>query len=112
METSPAGRRVASRFVAGDDLADAVSVARGLNAEGIAVTLDHLGESVTSLEEASRARDVYPQVLQTISDSGIDGNISLKLTQLGLDLDSGECRRNLEHLVRRAAELKSFVRVD
>jgi len=112
METLPTARRLASRFVAGDTLGEAIAVARKLNAEGIAVTLDHLGESVTTIEEASRARDVYLEALDTIRDSGIQGNVSMKLTQLGLDIDSEACRVNLEQLVRRAAECKSFVRVD
>src|SRR5690349_16101063 len=112
METSRAARRLASRFVAGETLAQALTVARGLNSEGITVTLDHLGESVTTLAEARRARDVYLETLNAMHDAGIQGNVSLKLTQFGLDIEPVECQRNLEQLVRRAAELKSFVRVD
>jgi proline dehydrogenase len=112
METSTAGRALASRFVAGETLPEALTVAQRLNSEGITVTLDHLGESVTTIEEARQARDVYLQALSAIDEAGIEGNVSLKLTQFGLDLDPVECHRNVEQLVHRAAELQNFVRVD
>ena len=86
--------------------------AAGSTREGITVTLDHLGESVTSLEEAAAARDVYLRTLSAIHETGIQGNVSVKLTQFGLDFSYDQCRANVEQLVRRAAELKSFVRVD
>jgi proline dehydrogenase len=112
METSRAARRLSARFVAGDTLADAVAVSRRINQEGIMVTLDHLGENVTSLEEAAAFRDVYIQALEALVRGGIDGNVSLKLTQFGIDMSGSACRRNVEMLVRRAAELATFVRVD
>jgi proline dehydrogenase len=112
METSPLAKRLARRFVAGDTLDQALAVARHVNSEGIAITLDHLGESVTSLEEAAEARDEYLRALSAIHDSGIQGNVSLKLTQFGLDFSYDQCRANVEQLVRRAAGLNSFVRVD
>ncbi|HEY1496017.1 MAG TPA: proline dehydrogenase family protein [Candidatus Solibacter sp.] len=98
--------------MAGETLEQALAVARQLNQEGITVTLDHLGESVTSLEEAAEARDVYLRTLEAIHAGGIRGNVSLKLTQFGLDLSYAECLANVDQLVRRAAELGSFVRVD
>ena len=112
METSTAAQRLATRFVAGEALEGALAVGRKLNAEQIEVTLDHLGESVTSLEEAAEARDVYLRTLNAIHESGIRGNVSLKLTQFGLDFSYDQCRANVEQLVRRAAEQDSFVRVD
>ena len=112
METSSTAQRLATRFVAGETLDNALDVSRRINAENITVTLDHLGESVTSLEEAAEARDVYLHTLSAIHNSGIQGNVSLKLTQFGLDFSYDQCRANVEQLVRRAAELKSFVRVD
>jgi proline dehydrogenase len=112
METSPLAKRLATRFVAGDTLDEALAVARRIGSEGIAITLDHLGESVASLEEAGEARDVYLHALSALHDSGIQGNVSLKLTQFGLDFSYDQCRTNVEQLVRRAAALKSFVRVD
>ena len=112
METSPIARRLATRFVAGETLDDALAVATKLNSEGITVTLDHLGESVTSLDEAAAARDVYLHTLDAIHDKGIQGNVSLKLTQFGMDLSYDQALANVEQLVRRAKEVDSFVRVD
>jgi proline dehydrogenase len=112
METSPLAQRLATRFVAGETLDQALAVSRHLNSEGITITLDHLGESVTTLEEAAQARDVYLRTLSAIHDSGIRGNVSLKLTQFGLDFSYDQCRANVEQLIRRAAELNGFVRVD
>lgn len=112
METSSAAKRLATRFVAGDTLEQALDVSRRLNDEGITVTLDHLGESVTSLDEAASARDVYLRTLTAIHDSSIGGNVSLKLTQFGLDFSYDACLKNVEQLVRRADSLESFVRVD
>src|SRR5260370_25755376 len=112
METSPVAQRLATRFVAGRTLDEALEVCSRINAEGITVTLDHLGESVTTLEEAAAARDVYLRTLSAIHESGIQGNVSLKLTQFGLDISYEQCRANVQQLVGRAAELKSFVRVD
>jgi proline dehydrogenase len=112
METSPTARRLATRFVAGESLEEALAVANGLNAEGITVTLDHLGESVNSLDEAAAARDVYLSTLDAIQSGGVQGNVSLKLTQFGIDLSEAECRSNVERLVARAAAYGNFVRVD
>lgn len=112
METSPLAQRLSTRFVAGQTLDQALAVGRKINSEGITLTLDHLGESVSTLDEAAAARDVYLRTLSAIHDSGIQGNVSLKLTQFGLDFSTGRCRANVEQLVQRAVELKSFVRVD
>jgi proline dehydrogenase len=112
METSSLAHRLATRFVAGETLDQALAVARRLNAEGITVTLDHLGESVSTLAEAAQARDVYLCTLDAIHEHGIQGNVSLKLTQFGLDLCYEECLANVDRLVHRAAELGSFVRID
>ena len=105
-------RRVSARFVAGEMLEEALAACRQLNREGAATTLDHLGESVTSLEEAAEARDVYLRTLRALCAGGIQGNVSIKLTQFGMDIGAADCRANVEQLVRLAAELGSFVRVD
>jgi proline dehydrogenase len=112
METSAAARRLSSRFIAGNTLDDAIRVSRRVNGEGIKITLDHLGENVASLEEAAAFRDVYCETLERLVHEGIDGNVSLKLTQFGMDFSEEACRANVEILVRRAAELGTFVRVD
>jgi proline dehydrogenase len=112
METSRWARRLSARFVAGDNLPDALATCQRINAEGIAVTLDHLGENVTSLEEAAASRDAYLQALAQIANLKINGNVSLKLTQFGMDLSLADCTANVEALVRQAAALGTFVRVD
>jgi proline dehydrogenase len=112
LETSAAARRLAARFVAGETLEEALAVGCRLKAEGIELTLDRLGESVTSLDEAAAARDEYQRALEATQQSGAEGNVSLKLTQFGLDLSEDACRANVEQLVRRAAQLGGFVRVD
>jgi proline dehydrogenase len=112
METSRWARRLSARFVAGDNLSDALATCQRINAEGIAVTLDHLGENVTSLAEAAASRDAYLRALTEFGNLKINGNVSLKLTQFGMDLSLAECRANVEALVRQAAAMGTFVRVD
>jgi len=112
METSSLAGRLAKRFVAGETLEQAIAVSRRLNQEKISVTIDCLGESVTSLEEAARACDVYQATLTALHESGVEGNVSLKLTQFGLDLSAEECHRNVDRLAASAAAYGLFVRVD
>ncbi len=112
METSHWARRLSGRFVAGDNLAEALATCQRINREGIAVTLDHLGENVNSLAEAAASRDAYLRALTEIGSLGINGNVSLKLSQFGMDLSLDQCRSNVEALVRQAAAMGNFVRVD
>jgi len=112
METSAIARRLAARFVAGDTLADALEAGCRINREGISLTLDHLGENVTSLAEAEASRDVYLRALDELSGHGINGNVSLKLSQFGIDISEQACRANVGQVVRRAKELGNFARVD
>ena len=112
METSTAAERVTSRFIAGHTLEREVAVARRLNAEGIAASLDHLGESVKSLAEAERSRDAYLSALDQIASLGLDATVSVKLTQLGLDFSEAECRANVEQLVQRAKAIGTSVEID
>jgi proline dehydrogenase len=112
METSSLAKRLSRRFVAGETLGEALAVSQKLNSEGLTVTLDHLGESVSTPAEAAEARDVYVRTLDAIQNSGIHGNVSLKLTQFGLDLSYEQCLANVAQLVDRAAQHKTFVRVD
>ena len=102
----------AARFVAGESLEDAIEAARTLNEAGIRVTLDHLGESVSHATQATEAVDEYLKLLEDIDASGVDANVSLKLTQMGLDIDADLCLANLEKIVAKAKELDNFVRVD
>jgi len=105
-------RRLASRFVAGETLADAVDVTRQLNGKGMLVTLDHLGEHVGSLAEAATARNAYIELLAEIAGRQLHSSISVKLTQLGLDVSEPECFANLRTVVETAERSGRFVRVD
>ena len=112
METSAIARRLSSRFVAGETLAEALAIARSMNSAGISVTLDHLGENVTSLAEAGASRDEYIRALEEIRAAGLQANVSIKLTQFGIDIDEEACRENVATLVGVAARHENFVRVD
>ncbi len=112
METSSLSHRFTRRFVAGDTLEQELSVLRDLNGQKILATVDRLGENVTSLEEAARSRDAYIGVLNEIAARGIDATISVKLTQVGLDLSLDACMENVRKLVARAKELSNRVEID
>ncbi len=112
METSAIARRLSSRFVAGETLAEALAIARTMNSAGISVTLDHLGENVASLAEAAASRDEYIRALDEIRAAGLNANVSIKLTQFGIDIDEEACRENVAMLVAVAARHESFVRID
>ncbi len=107
-----AARRVAHRFVAGESLDAALEAVRELNGEGFRVTLDFLGESVSDLDEAERAATAYEESIVRIADSPASATISLKLTQLGLDIDLDACVANLERILTTAERHDSFVRID
>ena len=111
-ESSRLGQRLSSRFVAGTEIADALAVTEALNAQGIAVTLDSLGESVTSEVEAYRAAEVYHRVLDWIGTHKASAHISVKLTQMGLDLSPEVAHTIAEELARHAAAAGSFMRID
>jgi proline dehydrogenase len=112
METSPAVTRLTSRFAAGLTLDDALAVSEKLRRERILVSLDHLGESVTSLKEAGDSLDSYLEALGRLSSGGFDASVSIKLTQFGLDLSETACRANVERLVGEAARHGKMVEID
>ncbi len=103
---------LASRFVAGEQLGQAIEVARELNGSGMRVSLDLLGEGVTAAAAAERAAAAYIGLLEAIAASGVDSNISIKLTQLGLDIDRELCGAHLRKILDKAEELGNFVRID
>lgn len=105
-------RRMAQRFVPGEDLVPAIDAARNCNRAGMAASLDHLGENVITRENAEQARTAYIATLDEIANQNIDSNVSLKLTHLGLDLGEEFCAGQLRIVTTRAAELRNFVRVD
>jgi len=112
METSPLADKFTKRFVAGHALDDAVAVSRRMNQERILVSLDHLGESVTSLKEAESSRDAYLSALDQIAALQLQATVSVKLTQLGLDLSEPECEKNIASLVERARQIGTLVEID
>jgi proline dehydrogenase len=105
-------RAAARRFVAGEALDDAIAVVRALNSRGMAATLDLLGESVGSIEGAAQARDQILAVIDRIAAERVNANVSVKLTQLGLDINFAHCRANMVSLLERAAPHQMFVRID
>ena len=102
----------ARRFIAGETAAEAIEAARALDARGMAVTMDLLGESVTSLAKADAATRDYIGVIDAMTAAGVGRNISLKLTQLGLDVDKAIAVDNLRKILERAESAGFFVRID
>ncbi len=107
-----ASRRMARRFVAGESLEEALAAARALNQAGRMVSLDYLGENVANEAEARQAAESYAAMFDRIAGEKLDANVSLKLTQLGLDLSEPLCQDLLESIIARAASYNNFVRVD
>jgi proline dehydrogenase len=105
-------QRLSSRYIAGATLDDAVRVVRELNAAGKAATVDVLGEETGSAAEAEAIARHYLEALARLDGEGLDANVSVKLTGLGLDVDPDLCRANLEAVVRDAAARGNFVRID
>jgi proline dehydrogenase len=112
METSPAADQLTSRFIAGHTLEREISVCQRLNRDGYLASLDHLGESVTSLDEAERSAGDYLNAMGRIAGLGLAATVSVKLTQLGLDFSEAECEQNIARLVARAAEIGTTVEID
>ncbi len=113
-EKSALGKRISGRFVAGTEVDDALRVAQSLNRAGLGVSIDNLGENVTAPEEARHSAGLYKQLLTEISARGLNANVSLKLTHMGLDVDPQLAYDNVSALVAQAASMqpKNFVRVD
>jgi proline dehydrogenase len=105
-------RGFARRFIAGETLAEAIAAARVLEGRGLAQTLDYLGESVSSEKAAAAATREYLAMIEAIVAAGIGRNLSLKLTQLGLDVDSGLALANLRTIASAARDTNTFVRID
>jgi proline dehydrogenase len=108
----PIVRRISERYVAGAELEDACRVVKQLNDAGKMATIDVLGEEITQREEALEIASEYQHVFATIEREGLDSNVSVKLTALGLKLGYDFCRDNVAAIVRGAAERSNFVRID
>jgi proline dehydrogenase len=111
-ESNPLGQRMSKRFVAGNFVSDGVKVTKELNKRGIAVSIDNLGENVTNTDEARDSSKLYHQMIDEITTGGLNCNVSLKLTHMGMDVDEKLCRDIVSDLVDHAARVNSFVRVD
>ncbi len=111
-ETSTLGRRMSARFVAGFRIEDALSAATVLGSQGLAVTLDSLGENVATPDQAHQAAQRYHWILDSLAQSRMDANVSLKLTQMGMDLGPQVAADVVSALVDHAVQANSFVRVD
>ncbi len=111
-EASRMGRRLSSRFVAGMRPEEVLEVAAALNRQKTSVTLDSLGENVHSPEEAFRSADIYHGLLEAIAQRGLDANVSVKLSQMGMELDPPLAERIVRELTEHARRVGSFVRVD
>ncbi len=103
---------MSSRFVAGMEIEDVLRAAAKLNGQGIAATLDSLGENVHTPEEARHAADIYHRLLDAIHQRGLNANVSVKLSQMGLDLDRDLAFGIVDALVQHAVALDNFVRID
>jgi proline dehydrogenase len=101
-----------ARFVAGETLAEALVALERLRDAGLRTTVDVLGEAVTSVDEARAAADDYLATLDALAAGGLDRNVSVKLSQMGLAIDADVCRANVERILHRAAEREAFVRID
>jgi proline dehydrogenase len=108
----PLVHKLAQRYIAGSTLEDACRVVKSLNGEGKMATIDVLGEEITGDNEARAIAQAYRDVFETIDRQGLDSNVSVKLTGLGLKLDYDLCRENLKSVVREAARRGNFVRID
>ena len=108
----PIVRRIADRYIAGTELSEACAVVKRLNAAGKMATIDVLGEAIRRPDEARAIAAAYDDVFDAIEREGLDSNVSVKPTALGLELDLGLFRENMEAVVRHAAESGNFVRID
>ena len=108
----PLAHTVANRFVAGEDTQAAINTTRQLNQKGMLVTLDYLGESVTSAQEANIARDEILNLLDEIQAQNVQAGVSVKLSQIGLKVDQNLAQENIRMIVQRAQEHQNFVRID
>jgi proline dehydrogenase len=111
-ERSSIGRKMSDRFVAGMSVDDVLAACQRVNQEGIAATLDSLGESVTTEAEAQKSADIYHQLLDAIEARKLNANVSVKLSQVGMDFDPALAERIVGEMVEHAAAVHSFVRID
>ena len=108
----PLANKMASRFVAGESLDHAIEVVKELNKRGINATLDHLGENVTTPDDAVRAAEEILHIIERLDAEGVSSGVSIKLSQIGLIIDEVICQQNLRRILDLAQEKSIFVRID
>jgi proline dehydrogenase len=106
------GQRLSRRFVAGTTIEDALAATQATNKLGLSVSVDNLGENVTNAEEARHSAQLYHQMLDQMNAQGLNANVSLKLTHMGLDVDESMAYEIASGVVQHAAKINSFVRID
>jgi proline dehydrogenase len=106
------GRRLSRRFVAGTTIEDALEATRAMNRLGLSVSVDNLGENVANADEARHSAQLYHQMLDAMHEQGLNANVSLKLTHMGLDLDESMAYEIASGVVQHAARIGNFVRID
>ncbi len=111
-ERSVVGRKLSSRFVAGMSVEESLKAAEAVNREGIAATLDSLGESVLDVAQAEASAAIYHRLIDEIQARGLNANVSVKLTQMGMDLDPALAERIVGEMVEHAEKANTFVRID
>jgi len=111
-EKTWAGQRLSRRFIAGTTIEEALAATRAVNQIGLSVSVDNLGENVTNPDEARHSAQLYHQMLDRMNEQGLDANVSLKLTHMGLDVDEEMAFRISSNLVEHAARINNFVRID
>lgn len=102
----------AKTVIAGETITEAMKTVRELNKKGLSATVDHLGEFVYNRDEAIESMEYCVKTLDAIAESGVDCNLSLKLTSIGLDIDRNVCRDNMVQILEKAQEHENFVRID
>ena len=112
METSPKAKLLTRRFIAGETLEDELRVCANLQAQGISAALDHLGENVTTLDEARQSAEAYEIALDEIAARKLPATVSIKITQFGVDLSQEACVENVLRLVAKAKATNSRVEID
>ncbi|HEV7675306.1 MAG TPA: proline dehydrogenase, partial [Candidatus Angelobacter sp.] len=106
------GQRLSRRFVAGTTIEDALAATQAMNKLGLSVSVDNLGENVTNADEARHSAQLYHQMLDQMSSRGLNANVSLKLTHMGLDVDEAMAYEIASGVVQHAARINNFVRID
>lgn len=112
IERFPPSKKLVDRFISGETLEDAINVIKKLNFEKIMATIDHLGENTENKEDAIEAASIYIEILEKIKEENLNSHVSIKLTQMGLDIDTDFCYENVKRIVKRANELNNSVTID